>query len=70
MAGKYIERLLNSDPPLHREALGKIQGCYIAAVDHAPPTSQIKLERITAYCVEHYHAITPPRGENPCVLEA
>ena len=62
-AGKYMERILNGDPPLPREAWRRMHGWYISAVDHSPSPAQITLKRITAERVEIYRAITPP-GEN------
>ena len=47
-AEKEVERLLGSDPPLHREAWHWMKGWYQDVVDRAPPHNQVTFERITA----------------------
>ena len=51
-AGKEVETLLGSDPPLHREAWHRLEGWYWAEVDRAPPPAQVTLKRIKAERVE------------------
>ena len=36
-AGAEVEALLGADPPLIQESWHRIQGCYKASVDRAPP---------------------------------
>ena len=36
-AGKEVDKLLGSDPQIHRETCHHMKGWYRAAVDHAPP---------------------------------
>ena len=46
-AEEELETLMESDPPLHREAWQRIKGWYKAVVDRSPPPAQVTLERIT-----------------------
>ena len=50
-------------PPLHREAWHRMKWWHLSAVDRAPPTARVTLERITAEQVDLYCYIPPP-GEN------
>ena len=36
-AGAEVEALMKADPPLIQEVWYRLQGCYKAAVDRAPP---------------------------------
>ena len=56
-----VETLLGSYPPIHREAWLRLNWCYQAAVDRAPPPTQVTLERITAERVNLYSYL-PPLG--------
>ena len=58
--GEEVERLLGSDPPLHREAWHWMKGWYWAAVDRAPPPARVNLEWITAELVDLYLYILSP----------
>ena len=61
--GEDIERLLTGDPPLTLEAWRRMRGWNRVTVDHALPPARVKIERITAECVELYRSV-PPLGEN------
>ena len=50
-------------PPLIQGDWHRIQGCYKAAVDRAPPPARVTLERITAERFAMYSYVPPP-GEN------
>ena len=58
-----MEALVGADPPLIQEAWHMIQGWHKAAVNPAPPTARVTLERITAERIALYRYVTPP-GEN------
>ena len=60
MEGEDVDILLSGDPPLPQEAYRRIQGWYIAAVDHSSLPSQITLEQITAERVELYRNVPLP----------
>ena len=62
-AGKEVERLLVSDPLLHREAWHWMKGWYWAVVDRVPPPAWVTLERIMAEQVDLY-CYKPSPGEN------
>ena len=64
-AGSEVEVLLGLDTPLHWEAWHRIKGWYWSAVDRAPPTARVTLERITAERVELYRYIPPPGANIP-----
>ena len=44
--GEEIERLMGTDPPLHREAWHRMKGWYKSALDRAPPPARVALGRI------------------------
>ena len=62
-AGKKVDKILGSEPPLHWEAWHRMKWWYWAAVDRAPPPAQVTLMRITAEQVDLYRYVPPP-GEN------
>ena len=67
--GVEVEALLGSDPPLHQEPWHRINGCYRAAFDCAPPPVRVTLERITAEQVELYSYVPPPGANIPISVE-
>ena len=62
-SGEAVEKLLGSDPPLHREAWHRLKGWYQTAVDRSTPPNRLTLERITAELVDLYSYVPPP-GDN------
>ena len=62
-AGVEVEKLIGSDPPIHREAWRQLKGWYWAAANCAPPPSPVTLERVMAERVDLYRYI-PPLGAN------
>ena len=58
--GEEMEKLLGSNLPLHQEAWNPLKGWYQAAVNRAPPSAQVNLERITAERVDLYKYVPPP----------
>ena len=62
-AGKEVERMLGSDPPLHWEAWHWMKGWYQALFNCAPLPTWVTLDLITAERVDLYSYIPPP-GEN------
>ena len=68
-AGKELERLLVSDPPLRKESWHWMKGWYQAAVERTPPSAQVALEQITAELVDLYHHVPPPGEDIPVSVE-
>ena len=64
-----MESLVGADPPLLQEAWHRIQGCYKAAVDRAPPPARVTLERITAERVALYSHVPPPGDNIPVAIQ-
>ena len=64
-----VETILGLDLPLHWEAWHWLNEWYPAAVDHAPPTSRVTLERITADRVELYSYVPPPGANIPISVD-
>ena len=62
-AGEEVEKLLGSEPPIHREAWHRMKGWYQAAVDRVPPPARVTLKRITAERMDLYIYVPPP-GDN------
>ena len=58
-----LEKLLGSDPPLHKESWHRMKWWYQAAVDRAPPPARLFLESIMVDRVDLYRYVPPP-GEN------
>ena len=56
-------------PPLRREAWHRIKGWYKAAVDHAPPPTQVTLKQIMAERVELYSYVPPPGNNIPISIQ-
>ena len=60
-AGRGVERLLGSNPPLHWETWHCMKGWYQAVVDRAPLPDRVTLEGIAAKQVDLYSYL-PPQG--------
>ena len=52
--GGEVEKILGSDPPLHREAWLRMKGWYWDMVDFPLPPTWVTIERIMAERVELY----------------
>ena len=59
--GEEVERILGSNPRLHREAWHRIKGWYQAVFKRAPPPAQVTLERIAEERLDLYRYM-PPQG--------
>ena len=68
-AGRGVERLLGSNPPLHWETWHCMKGWYQAVVDRAPPLAWVTLDLITAERVELYRYVPPLGSNNPIFVE-
>ena len=62
-AGEEVEKLLGTDPQLHRESWHRIKRWYRDAAECAPPSARVTLERIMAELVDLYSYV-PPLGDN------
>ena len=62
-AGAEVEALVKAHQPLIQEAWYRLQGCYKAAADQAPPPARSTLNRITAERVALYIR-APPLGDS------
>ena len=58
-----VQRLLGSDPPLHRESCHWMKGWYRYEVDRVPPPARVTIKKIMAERVDLYSYVPPP-GEN------
>ena len=68
-AGKEVETLLGSDPPLYQESWYWLKGWYRATVIHALSPAWVTLEGITAEQVELYGYVPPPGANIPISVE-
>ena len=68
-AGKEVEKILGSDPPLHREAWHRMKGWYQATVERVSPPTRVTLGRITAEQVDLYSYVPPQGGNIPISVE-
>ena len=68
-AGEEVEKILGSDPPLHRESCHRMKGWYRYAVNHAPLPLPVTLERITSERVDIYSYVPPPAENIPVSVE-
>ena len=67
-AGQDVESLLGGNPPNPKEALRRLKGWYMAAVNRAPPPARATLERITADRVDLYSYVPPPGESIPVTV--
>ena len=64
-----MEKLLGSDPPLHREDWHQMKEWYQDTFDPELPPDWINLKRITAERVELYIYVPLPGGNIPVYVE-